>query len=86
MLLAQEHRAAPNKQVPLKLHDFVPHTACPSLQIPTQTYFIPLPERDLFEKTFELINPIADGNVNSIVAISISTTNTVGKQEAVKED
>ena len=58
---------------------FVPNIAFPSLQIPTQTFFVPLPERDLFEKTFELINSNADGNVNSIVAIAISTTNTIGK-------
>jgi hypothetical protein len=51
---------------------------------PTQTFYVPLPEKDLYEKTFKVIkSDQVSGNVNSIVAIAVSTDNTIGKTRDV---
>jgi uncharacterized repeat protein (TIGR01451 family) len=45
---------------------------------PIQTYFVPLPEVDLFQKTFESINAAkADPPVISLISFAISTADTV---------
>jgi uncharacterized repeat protein (TIGR01451 family) len=44
---------------------------------PMQTYFVPLPETDIFYETFDRINAIATAPVMSIISVSISTDNTI---------
>lgn len=39
----------------------------------TQTFFVPLPEATLFEETFRTINTRAEGPIESMISISIST-------------
>jgi hypothetical protein len=46
-------------------------------QEPSQTYFIPLPEENLFSDAFEIINSDAHNSVVSLISFSISTDNTV---------
>ncbi|NEP95576.1 MAG: hypothetical protein F6K25_22825, partial [Okeania sp. SIO2G4] len=43
---------------------------------PVQTYFVPLPEDDLFA-TFDTINSVADGNINNVISVAIAADNTI---------
>jgi hypothetical protein len=48
------------------------------LSVPAQTFYIPLPEDDLFTKIFTKVNTQrAKGPVISLISFSISTTGTV---------
>ena len=40
-------------------------------------FFIPLPEAQLFENTFQKINSAASGDITSLISISISANNTI---------
>jgi uncharacterized repeat protein (TIGR01451 family) len=65
-------QAAPSRavQVHRKLSSQEPY--------PIQTFFVPLPEVDLFQKTFESINADkADPPIISLISFAISTTGTV---------
>jgi uncharacterized repeat protein (TIGR01451 family) len=54
------------------------HRKLSSQQYPVQTFFVPLPELDLFEKTFESINAgKANPPIISLISFAISTTGTV---------
>ena len=41
-----------------------------------------MPEKDVFDVTFKSINGNAVGPVTSIIALAISTDNTIGKLDA----
>lgn len=45
--------------------------------LPVQTYFLPLPEQQIMDDTFELINPIADGDIISTTSVAIGVSGTV---------
>jgi hypothetical protein len=44
---------------------------------PAQTFFIPMPEFDTFERTFEEINSSASGDVTSMIGIAVALSGTV---------
>jgi uncharacterized repeat protein (TIGR01451 family) len=43
---------------------------------PVQTYFVPLREDNLFT-SFDTINPITSGNINTLISIAIAADNTI---------
>jgi uncharacterized repeat protein (TIGR01451 family) len=48
------------------------------LSVPSQTFYVPLPEEDLFQETFKQINGgRAEAPVTSLISLAISTTGTV---------
>jgi uncharacterized repeat protein (TIGR01451 family) len=48
------------------------------LSVPSQTFYVPLPEEDLFQETFKQINEgRAEAPVTSLISLAISTTGTV---------
>jgi uncharacterized repeat protein (TIGR01451 family) len=48
------------------------------LSVPSQTFYVPLPEEDLFQETFKQINEgKAEAPVTSLISFAISTTGTV---------
>jgi len=47
-----------------------------ALIAPVQTYFVPLPEEQLF-RSFEELNSITDGDIISVVSIAIAADNTL---------
>ncbi len=48
------------------------------LSVPSQTFYVPLPEEDLFQETFKQINGGgAEAPVTSLISFAISTTGTV---------
>jgi len=47
------------------------------VKTPTQTFYVPLPEEDLFLGTFKVINSgAAKQPVNSMISVVVSTDNT----------
>jgi len=45
--------------------------------VPVQTFFIPLPEQELFEKTFNVLNSVASGKVNTMLSFTTSIDGTI---------
>jgi len=85
----QAEEAAPNADnaAPVKLHRKLTHAqrglqhdpTITSQATPSQTFYIPLPEKDVFH---DLLKPIADGHscygdMISMISVAISTDNTV---------
>uniref|UniRef100_A0A7S3LJI9 VWFD domain-containing protein n=1 Tax=Amphora coffeiformis TaxID=265554 RepID=A0A7S3LJI9_9STRA len=52
-------------------------TTTEDIALPMQTFFLPLPEKDILELTFKKINSAASGDIRSTTSISIGTTGTV---------
>ncbi|MDJ0518938.1 MAG: carboxypeptidase regulatory-like domain-containing protein, partial [Trichodesmium sp. MO_231.B1] len=46
------------------------------LDNPVQSYYVPLPEDDLFE-TFDEINSVADGDINTVISVAVAADNTI---------
>ncbi|MGD1714705.1 hypothetical protein [Dapis sp. BLCC M172] len=46
------------------------------LDEPVQSYYVPLPEDDLFE-TFDTINNNADGDINNVISVAVAADNTI---------